>query len=72
MTILLIVRNGIYQNINDEIGEEELDNEDEDYGDTEDELVDIEEYEKFGHKSNDSVLQRASGIIKTSGAASSY
>ncbi|CAB5186628.1 unnamed protein product [Rhizophagus irregularis] len=52
-----LVRNGIYQNINDEIGEEELDNEDKDYGDTEDELVDIEEYEKFGHKSNDSVLQ---------------
>ncbi|PKK51229.1 hypothetical protein RhiirC2_778989 [Rhizophagus irregularis] len=52
-----LVRNGIYQNINDEIGEEELDNEDEDYGDTEDELVDIEEYEKFGHKSNDSILQ---------------
>ncbi|CAB4419052.1 unnamed protein product [Rhizophagus irregularis] len=52
-----LVRNGIYQNINDEIGEEELDNEDEDYGNTEDELVDIEEYEKFGHKSNDSVLQ---------------
>ncbi|CAB5352478.1 unnamed protein product [Rhizophagus irregularis] len=35
----------------------ELDNEDGDYGDTEDELVDIEEYEKFGHKSNDSILQ---------------
>ncbi|CAB5378917.1 unnamed protein product [Rhizophagus irregularis] len=52
-----LVRNGIYQNINDEIGEEELDNEDEDYGDTEDELVDIEEYEKFGHKSNYSILQ---------------
>ncbi|GBC22645.2 ribonuclease H-like domain-containing protein [Rhizophagus irregularis DAOM 181602=DAOM 197198] len=52
-----LVRNGIYQNINDEIREEELDNEDEDYGDTEEELVNIEEYEKFGHKSNDSVLQ---------------
>ncbi|CAB4445493.1 unnamed protein product [Rhizophagus irregularis] len=52
-----LIANGIYQNINDEIGKEELDNEDEDYGDTEDELVDIEEYEKFGHKSNDSVLQ---------------
>ncbi|RGB35877.1 hypothetical protein C1646_758827 [Rhizophagus diaphanus] len=36
---------------------EELDNKDKDYGDTEDELVDIKEYEKFGHKSNDSVLQ---------------
>ncbi|PKC53627.1 hypothetical protein RhiirA1_478908 [Rhizophagus irregularis] len=52
-----LVRNGIYQNINDEIREEELDNEDEDYGDTEEELVNIEKYEKFGHKSNDSVLQ---------------
>ncbi|EXX61631.1 hypothetical protein RirG_169410 [Rhizophagus irregularis DAOM 197198w] len=51
------LKNGIYQNINDEIREEELDNEDEDYGDTEEELVNIEEYEKFGHKSNDSVLQ---------------
>ncbi|CAB5356773.1 unnamed protein product [Rhizophagus irregularis] len=52
-----LLRNGIYQNINDEIGKEELDNEDKDYGDTEDELVDIEEYEKFGYKSNDSILQ---------------
>ncbi|PKC63552.1 hypothetical protein RhiirA1_396737 [Rhizophagus irregularis] len=52
-----LLRNGIYQNINDEIGKEELDNEDKDYGDTEDELIDIEEYEKFGYKSNDSILQ---------------
>ncbi|PKK56205.1 hypothetical protein RhiirC2_800528 [Rhizophagus irregularis] len=52
-----LVRNGIYQNINDEIEEEEFDGEDEDYDDTEDELVDIDEYEKFGYKNNDNVLQ---------------
>lgn len=52
-----LVRNGIYQNINDEIEEEEFDTEDDDYDDMEDELVDIEEYEKFGHESNDNVLQ---------------
>ncbi|CAB5376963.1 unnamed protein product [Rhizophagus irregularis] len=38
-----LVRNGIYQNINDEIEEEEFDGEDEDYDDTEDELVDIDD-----------------------------
>ncbi|POG78410.1 hypothetical protein GLOIN_2v1766884 [Rhizophagus irregularis DAOM 181602=DAOM 197198] len=52
-----LVRNGIYQNINDEIEEKEFDGEDEDYDDTEDELVDIDEYEKFGYKNNDNVLQ---------------
>ncbi|GBC05414.1 hypothetical protein RclHR1_06200019 [Rhizophagus clarus] len=36
---------------------EEFDIEDEDYDDTEDKLVDIEEYKKFGHKSNDNILQ---------------
>ena len=48
-----LVRNSIYQNINDEIEEEELEIEDED---NDDDLVDIEEYEKFNSK-NDNVLQ---------------
>jgi hypothetical protein len=51
-----LVRNGIYQNINDEIEEEEFDIEDYDNTD-ENELVNIEEDEKFGHKCDDNVLQ---------------
>ncbi|CAB5386980.1 unnamed protein product [Rhizophagus irregularis] len=39
------------------VEQEEFDGEDEDYDDTEDELVDIDEYEKFGYKNNDNVLQ---------------
>jgi hypothetical protein len=48
-----LVRNGIYQNINDEIEEEELEIEDDD---NDDDLVDIEEYERF-NSGNDNVLQ---------------
>ncbi|CAB5215757.1 unnamed protein product [Rhizophagus irregularis] len=59
-----LVRNGIYQNINDEIGEEELDNEDDDYGDTEDKFVNIEEYEKFGHKMELLKLQEPRVVIE--------
>jgi hypothetical protein len=49
-----LVRNGIYQNINDEIEEEEPEIENED--DDDDDLVDIEEYEKFNSE-NDDILQ---------------
>lgn len=48
-----LVRNGIYQNINDEIEEEELEIEDDN---NDDDLVDIEVYERFNSE-NDNVLQ---------------
>jgi len=50
-----LVRNGVYQNINDEIEEEELEAEDED--DVDDDLVDIEEYEKFNCENDNNTLQ---------------
>ncbi|PKB93210.1 hypothetical protein RhiirA5_442007 [Rhizophagus irregularis] len=50
----LCLRNGIYQNINDEIEEKELEIEDDN---NDSDLVDIEKYEKFNSE-NDNVLQK--------------
>ena len=49
------IRNGIYQNINDEIEEEEFEVEDEDSDDAEDDLIDIEDYEKFRNENNNNL-----------------
>lgn len=51
-----LIRNSVYQNINDDIKEEEFEIEEDD--DLDDDLVDIEEYERFSHESEgDNVLQ---------------
>ena len=51
-----LIRNSIYQNINDDIEEKEFEIEDDD--DLDDDLVDIEEYKRFSHESEgDNVLQ---------------
>ena len=49
------IRNGIYQNLNDEIEEEEFKVEDEDSDDAEDDLIDIEDYEKFRNENNNNL-----------------
>src|ERR1044071_5342958 len=71
------IQNGIYQNINDEIEEEEFEVEDEDGDDAEDDLIDIEDYEKFRNKNNNNLqtenyFKRVSRIIETSRITSNY
>ena len=53
-----LIRNGIYQNINDEIKDDEYLHEDENHDEEEGDLVDIEDYEKLSHiENNNSILQ---------------
>jgi len=53
-----LIRNSIYQNINNEIEDDEYSHEDENHDEEEGDLVDIKDYKKLSHiENNNSILQ---------------